>query len=36
MSKEPSAKYWTGWYVLVLLFLVLQIILFTWLTQYFN
>ena len=36
MIKEPSAKYWTSWYIIVLLFLVLQIVFFTWITQYFN
>ena len=35
-NKEPSGRYWTGWYVLVLAFLIVQIILFYWLTQYFN
>jgi hypothetical protein len=36
MKKEPSANYWTGWYAVVLLFLLLQIVLFTWITQHFN
>jgi hypothetical protein len=35
-NKEPSGKYWAGWYALVFTFLVLQIIFFYWLTQYFN
>lgn len=36
MNKEPTSKYWTGWYAVVLLFLALQIFVFTWLTKYFN
>ncbi len=35
-SKEPSSKYWKGWYVIVFAFLIVQIIFFYWLTQYFN
>jgi hypothetical protein len=34
--KEPSTKYWNSWYFFVLFFLVLQIMVFYWLTRYFN
>lgn len=36
MNKEPSAKYWKAWYVLVLGFLLTQILFFSWLTGYFS
>lgn len=35
-GKEPSRKYWHFWYIGVLGFLVVQIIIFNWLTQYFS
>lgn len=35
-QKEPSARYWRIWYVIVLCFLVAQIIIFYNLTQYFG
>lgn len=35
-GKEPSENYWKAWYGLVLAFLLLQIVLFAWLTRYFG
>jgi hypothetical protein len=35
-SKEPSPKYWNGWYLLVLVVLVAEILFFSWLTDFFN
>jgi hypothetical protein len=35
-TKEPSPRYWNIWYAGVLIFLVLQILVFQWLTQYFS
>jgi hypothetical protein len=35
-EKEPSANYWKVWYLAVLGFLVLQILFFGWLTDYFR
>lgn len=36
IEKEPSAKYWTFWYLVVLVFLILQVVFFSLLTNYFN
>ncbi len=35
-KKEPSAKYWNCWYLLVLVVLVAEVLLFQWLTKYYS
>ena len=35
-EKPPLFSRWSSWYLLVLLFLLLQIVLFSWLTNYFS
>lgn len=34
-EKIPVFKTWTGWYIFVLLVLVVQILIFYWITEYF-
>jgi hypothetical protein len=34
--KEPKARYWQGWYLLVITVLVLEIVCFFWLTNKFK
>ncbi len=35
-DKPPVFKTWAAWYMLVLIFLVLQIVLFIYFTKYFS
>lgn len=35
MEKEPSKKYWMGWYIAVFVFLLAQVIFFLWVTNHF-
>lgn len=32
---EKKSTYWIGWYIAVVLFLIIQVILFQWITRYF-
>ena len=33
--NEPTPRYWRAWYAALLLFLLAQIVLFSWITQKF-
>jgi len=35
-TQSPDKNYWNKWYVVVLLFLIAQIIIFYFITRYFN
>ena len=35
-EKPPLFRSWTGWYVLLLVFLLVQIAFFAWITNYFS
>jgi hypothetical protein len=36
INKEPSKSFWSRWYLLVFVLLVAEIILFDWMTRYFD
>jgi hypothetical protein len=34
MNREPDTKYWMGWYMVVLVALMAEILFFAWLTAW--